>query len=699
MKKIILSVLLSTLVLSSYLFADIKFISPIKGNWANKQMLILDNSTGGEYFYSVDGSEPDSFGFAYDGPVLLDVTGDVELKVTCISAEGAKEKTSLKYTVNEDPAKDTVYKDFVQGFYESGILNYSAGSTLSIPSVLTYSMGLPPDSFLPGQDISISAGSVLSRYIPCTVFDSRKMVFYRFIIKTYPQNAGIYSKRDVPFTITDWETVTFTNNNYLYKIDSEYWGLPSAPRKLDRSIRHMISWQSIDYEAGNPIEYFVLPPKPEIISTKNEDGSFVYSIKGDASYTMSVFSEEKNEYMELFPKIGADVFYGDSASGTLDIGVFANSVYQGKIVTDYVINKRPPVKPEIKTTARSFYSRDKVHVDVTAVPGCDLYIALSEPCNIKRSEELYSADSDLLKKIPVGEFKPVKGSKFTINWGAKGSEPAYYKLQAYAVNGNNKSLISEYSIIIDQSSYYFDQKADGELAEGTALHPFTDFDQCVKALKNSRSVTLRVKGELEINKKYFLESNYEFIGDEDACILFGPDASLALKGSSLEIYNFRIKNQMNKNAAASNPLFRLENAVLTMKNCTIGVDFARNGSLIDSYNSIINISDSIAGITAGSYASFISAVKSRLSVKKCSVSTAADTSVIISSSEGNTSLIDNNLLVAGNSGRIAEFFGVKANCSKNTYKAQLKNTTEKVVPVFCNETTKLTGSDNITYGF
>jgi len=699
MKKSKLLVLLSTLILSSSLFAQINFLSPIKGTWANKQMLILDNPSGGDYFYSIDGSEPESFGFAYDGPVLLDVSGEVELKVTFVSSEGQKEKQSVNYTVIPDEGKNVPYKDFIQSFYESGILNYSSGSTLSIPSMLTYSMGLPPDSFLPGQDISISAGSVLTRYIPCTVADSSKKIAYRFIIKTYPQNAGIYSKRDVPFTVTDWETITFTNQNYLYKIDSEYWGLPTAPRKLDRTIRHMISWQSIDYEAGNPVEYFVLPPKPEIVSTKNEDGSFVYSIKGDSSYTMSVFSEEKNEYMELFPKIGADVFYGDSAAGTLDIGVFASSVYQGKIVSDYVINKRPPVKPEIKTTAKAFYSRDKVHVEVNADPGCELYIALSAPCNIKRTDEIYTEDSEVLQKIQYGEYKKVIGNTFTINWGAKGGEPSYYKLRAYAVKGNNKSLVSEYSAIIDQSSYYFDENADPEMAEGTALHPFTDFEQCVKELSKNRSVTLRVKGNLEINRKFFLEANYEFVGSGDACVTFGPDASVAIKGSSLEIYNCRIKNVPNKKVSTVNPLFRLENAVLTMNNCTIGVEVAKNGTVIDSYNSIVNISDSIVGVTSGTYASFISSVKSRLSIRKCSISTAGDTSVIISASEGNASLTENNLLVSGNSGRIAELFGVKANFTKNNFKAQLKNSSEKIIPVFCNDATVITQADNIQYGF
>ena len=61
------------------LAAEINLLSPVEGNWANRQMLVIDNSDGGDFFYSIDGADPETFGFAYDGPVLLDVAGDVHL--------------------------------------------------------------------------------------------------------------------------------------------------------------------------------------------------------------------------------------------------------------------------------------------------------------------------------------------------------------------------------------------------------------------------------------------------------------------------------------------------------------------------------------------------------------------------------------------------------------------------------------------
>ena len=223
----IVCICLSFLIFVLPLSAEINLLSPVKGEWANRQMLVIDNSDGGDFLYSVDGADPEAFGFAYDGPVLLDVAGDVQLNVTRITGDGKKEKVSVKYTVKTDDGSKTSYKNFIQTFFDGGILNYSAGSQLTIPGDFLFYIGLPPEdnmpeNYMPARTLQLSSLSVLSRYIPCTIFDKARNVKYRFIIKTYPQSAGVFSHRDVPFEVSDWETVTFTNNKFIYKIDSEY---------------------------------------------------------------------------------------------------------------------------------------------------------------------------------------------------------------------------------------------------------------------------------------------------------------------------------------------------------------------------------------------------------------------------------------------------------------------------------------------
>ena len=706
MKKFfsVFTLLITLILLPLPLFAEINLLSPVQGEFANRQMLVIDNSEDGDFFYSIDGADPETFGFAYDGPVLLDVAGQVQLNVTRIAAGGKKEKTSLTYTVNADDGSRTAYHDFIQTFFDGGILNYSAGSELVIPSDFSFYLGLPPDNdmpenFIPARTLKLSSASVISRYVPCTVYDSDRGIRYRFIIKTYPQSAGVYSRRDVPFEISDWETITFTDNNKIYKIDSEYWGLPQEPRHIDRNSSHMISWQPLEYDSSNPVEFFVLPPKPEIIRYDNEDGSIIYSIRGDDSYTLSLQNESDGSYSELFTQIGIDAFYGDEVSGTATIGIFANSVYQGKIPLSYNINRKPPQIPVIKTNAEGFVSRDSVDVKISGMRGADLYIALSQPLTLSESNFNYSSDNELFKNVQLGDYKKVKGDSFTLHWAQNGLNPVYYKVSAYSKTDENASSPVEFAVVIDQSNYYFDENANAEEADGTAAHPFVDFAQISDALLKQRVVKLNVKGEMKINSAYNVSANFEIINNGDARLNFGADGSLIVKASTIEISDCRISNTTDISKKSLNPLIKLENSVLTMKNCVIAADFARNGTVIDASNGIINISDTIASTKAVSYISFISAVKSRISIVNSSISTNADTSVIISADGGNVSAQKNDFIVTGGNGRIAELFGLTASFKDNTFKARLTNTTSKIQPLYTNKQTKLTDENNNLQGF
>ncbi len=685
------------------LWAEIKLLSPVEGTWANRQMLVIDNSDGGDFFYSVDGADPETFGFAYDGPVLLDVDGDIQVNVTRITPEGKKEKYSVSYKVKSDNGSGTSYKDFVQTFFDGGILNYSSGSELEIPSDFMFYLGLSsdtnlPENFMAARTLRLSPSCVLSRYIPCTILDKERDVKYRFIIKTFPQSAGVYSRRDVPFEISDWDTITFTDIDQIYKIDSEYWGLPTEPVKLDRSVSHMISWQPLEYDAGNPIEFFVLPPKPEIIRNEADDGTIVYSLRGDDSYALSIMNAD-GTYSELFQNVGIDAFYGDAVSGNLILGVFANSVYQGKLSVSYNINRRAPQIPVIKTNAEGFVSRGVVDIKITGAKGSDLYIALSEPLNLEETEISYTPDDPIFKTVTLGAYKKVKGDSFSLRWAQNGLNPVYYKVAAYSKIDDNASSPIEFAVVIDQSNYYFDASGIPEGADGTYKHPFTDFKQLAESLLKQRVVKLNVKGEMRINEEYNVSANFEIINGGDARLKFGPDGSLVVKASTLELSDCRITNVAELTKKSIVPLIKLENSVLTMKDCIIGTEFARNGTVIDASNSIINISDTIAAANAVSYASFISAVKSRISIKKSSINTNADTSVVISANGGNIAAQNNEFMVTGGNGRIAELFGVTASFKENKFKANLVNTTSKTVPLYVNKATKLTEEKNSVQGF
>lgn len=700
MKKRI-AVLLSLFVFTfscQNLFAEINLVSPVAGTWSNKQILVIDNTQAGDYFYSINGSDPERFGFAYDGPVLLDMNGDITLKVTYVARNGKKESASVNYRVVENDAYAASYGVFISSFYDSGMLNYSSGSVITIPDTLQYSLGLPPDSFITGQDLVLAENSILTRCIPCVILDKSADLKWRFVIQTFPQTAGIYSRRDVPFVITDWDTITFTDNNLIYKIDSEYWELPKKPKTIDRSKSHMISWQSLEFEVGNPVEFFVLPPKPEMCSKTSETGGVTFYFDGDDSYAMSVLSADGKQYQELFTELGADTFYGDKVSGVMKVGIFTNSVYQGEMELPYKVDKRPPASPMIVSNVQSFYSREPVQLHIQGEEDSLVYVAISNPLELPESENGYDENDAIFKTVNADDFKIINGVQKDITLKSGGTGAVFYKVCAYSKNGDNTSQITEYKVLIDQYNYYFDAASKSEIADGTKQNPFKDLDACLEAINKSNSASLKVKGNIVVTSgRHLLLSNISFINAGNASITFEADSSLVAKNAGIEIDNFRIQSKKS-NSSSITPLFKLENSVLTLTNCEAGIEFGKNGTFIDSYKSVVNVGNTIASISAVSYASFISSVQSHISVKSSTLNGVSDTCVLFSCNQGDISAVSNSMKVSGKAGRIAEIFSAEALFEKNMFNAQLTKSS-KMASIYADKGSTLVSRGNQNYGF
>ena len=700
MKKSYLSLLLLVFAFCAQsLFAEVSFLSPAEGKWGNKQMLMIDNEEDGDYFYSVDGSDPELFGFAYDGPVFLDIEGDVTIKVCHISLDGVKDYGEVTYNVTPNRGDSKSYSSFIYSFYFNGLYDYIGDKPFSIPDTLTFSLEKEPTEFFQGGDLSVSPKSVLVRYVPCTVKDDKNDVQWRFIIRVNPQEYGIFSKREVPFVVEDWDTVTFNNDKLIYKIDSEYWGQPTEPVTLDRSVSHMISWQSVDYKIGNNIEYFVLPPKPELVETKNDDGSYSYYLEGDESYSLSIIDNTQYSSPELFNEICVDVFYGEKQSDTILLGIYSDSVYQGEIEVSYDIDKRPPSTPEITASAKTFYSRNDVNIDIKGYEDSNLYVAISEPFIIENTKDIYDSNDPLFDSVLTDNYQLVENDSFTTVLKPIDQKIAYYKVSSYCEKGNKKSLVNEYSVILDQSSFYFNKNATNSLGEGTLLNPFTSFEQLLESIDDMRTVSLRLSGDLYIDKKYELHSNLNIINNGDGRIVFAPTGSIEIGGSSLEIEDCRIQKISSSSVSLIVPLFKISSATLDLKNCQISTKFSKNGTIIDSSNSVINVQDSIISITADAYSSFISSIDSRILINNSSISTTGDTSVILSLSRGNVDVLNSNLKIIGKIGRVAELFGVEARFENNEYKGVLDKSSKAVTPIFSDKKTKLIEKDNTQIGF
>lgn len=380
---------LFTVFCSTLLWAQIKIISPVSGTWSNKQMLLIDTEDGADYFYSLNGENPEVAGFAYDGPVLIDLTGDITVKVT----RGFEERAEIKFTVQPVYPEEDDCRSFVYSFFETGILNYFSGSEINIPSKLRYTFEMNPENYNPGKKLSYSEKCSLTRFLPCTVTDGD--LFWRFVIRANPKSTGSFSRRDLPFKIRNWNEIEFNDPNLLFRIDNEYWTVPSSNRILDRSLSHVVYWQDIAYDIGNPVEFYELPPLPELKSVVNSNGSVSFFLDGDDSYSMTIASAE-NSFYDLYTELVADTFSGDYLKKNLDIAVYSDSVYQGVLHTEYEVDKRLPAFPVFMSSSPTFHARGTVNLNVKTSRGSDLFIAVSSP--------LVLEDSDYSKESPFFLF-------------------------------------------------------------------------------------------------------------------------------------------------------------------------------------------------------------------------------------------------------------------------------------------------------
>ena len=656
-------------------------INPVAGTWANKQVLVLDVPIGATAYYSLSGNDPESSGFVYDFPVLLDVVDDVLLKVTIVRSDGSKFMRDILYTVaSAEYPEDAVALDFVKDCEENGLEEYVAGSDFSIPPSLEYSFGPPPECFEQGKVIRIDSDCVMARYVPCTVSNGKGL--WRFVMHVTPAMTGIFSRRDVPFEIVNWETVSFPNKKFIYKIDDEWWQQPKRPVRLNRSESHLISWQAVDFSTDNTVRFFVLPPKPDVNVDRDTSGVVSVSSSGETGYKFGIIDSSGN-ISELYDSFKIDTFQGDLFEGVCRTGVFYDSVYQGEFSLDFRVNKRVPQKPVITASAQNNFSRSVITVNIQVAPHTELYISTQGPVLI--DSESYNPEVLMMFQEP--KYKSTKD--FSVAFHPSNDGAAAYKVSAYCIDANgNKSGVSEYTAVIDACNYYVDSSKNAPeeiaIADGTKARPFASIEAVLPFLNESRFVNVILSGETSFpSQEVVISSNFQVMGKTDARIIFSPETSLIVRSSSFVIENCMIAYSADKEAQRiSSNLIQLERSVLDFNNVECSASFSRNGTIISGDNSVINIRSSGITASAENYASAITCVNSKVSVRNSTISTIASTCVNFSAQGGIFELRASTCKVAGLMGRIAELFDTQSSITDNTFSAELQKNASSGNPIY-----------------
>ncbi len=150
-------------------FSEKDIISPQKGTFSNMQPLVLNVSDGEEVYYSLSSSDPSVSGFSYDGPVLIEATGNITLRITCLK-DDVRSDFQIKFNVIQEKISTVNHAaaSFMQNVVLASVTDYYSGEKFIIPDEFEYALDHSPD-FKNAEVLSISEQNTLERYVPVSV--------------------------------------------------------------------------------------------------------------------------------------------------------------------------------------------------------------------------------------------------------------------------------------------------------------------------------------------------------------------------------------------------------------------------------------------------------------------------------------------------------------------------------------------------
>ena len=678
-----------------------QIISPVAGTWANRQPLVLDTSDGTEYFYSYSGTDPLTSGFAYDGPVLIDATGDIQVRVLAVKGDRQEELT-ISYRVAEQTTTDGTARRFVDSVHRNPLILYRYGSAVQIPESLRYALGDDGRSFAAGTTLSLSPSNRLSRYLPCTITDGERQ--WRFVIFVSGGEAGVLAKQNVPFEINGWNEFVWKGERLIYAIDDGLWSADRVPQYLDRSKSHTIRWQSVAYEKGNPVQTFVLPPMPtlDVRANAKDKGPVTFTIRGDTRYRMELVSSGTSggvaDNVGLFTSATFDTFAGDAIDGTALFAVYCDGVYQGNLSADYAIDNKPPAKPEFLASADGLYARTTVDVRIMAEAGSEVFYAVSDPVPV---DGLTSGDAAALDAIGVGSYHVYGNMPVQLPSGDERAQ--FYKVRAYATDrAGNTSEVAEYRVIIDEFNYYLDASASPVGADGSRAHPFTSFAQAAEVINRGRFARFYVSGIVELPATGIeITSNCAFVSLKNARFVLPPAGSIVLRTASLSAQGCVFEKSYDPRALGGNgAFFTLENAAVSFDACEIVGVFGASGTLFNASSSVLDFTDTGLTVQGDMYACGVSSTDSKVTGRSSRFAAVAQTAVNFSVQGGLFELRESECKVVSHLGRIAELTGTNARITDTSYLGEFDNKVSAILPIWQDEKTlMLENRDNTAAGF
>ncbi len=697
-------------------FAENSFIlSPVEGQWANYQSVIIDVPEGATAFYSFTGDNPLYSGFAYESPILLELEGDINFKVAILNKDNSVIEESVSFSVKDIPLDIPFYQES-----RSNAIITLTENNISVPSNMRFSIGDENHHFLKGRSLFVDSKNSLEQILALRVQNNNE--FYRFMIKipsnisndesvlSYKENEvenfsieDDYTIRQIekklsqtPFKIefVDWTNLKINATENIYVcLDNEIWQTGNFELNFDRNVSHTLSW--IDLAGVDPEEFIpeqfkvyftTIPAKPElnliqdktkVIEVSLSDKNFEFElIQNQKAVSSNVYGFRNNKYF-------IDTVYGNDLNSKIETNVFCDGIYQGKLFADFSIDKLPPKSPVVVISDKSFFVRNPVEIKFTSDEKIFYVLKSKEISNF----DLKNLEMEISKNFAFDSSVAVELTEDSLILFEDNPNAVFYNLAYFSKDDfGNLSEVEFYQVLIDSHNYYVDSNSNkvNYVHDGSVSHPFSSIEQVLPFLEKNKYIKIHIEGNFTDIPQLNFVSPCEIISKNGARLTFAKNSFVSVENSELKISNCVLEQNFvnDDNSFSQQNLFKLNNANLILENCETVSLFNKNGSVIFADNSNISILNSGLTIQSKIFSSVFNLLNSELICKESRISAVADSVIALTMNSGLLQLENSQIQVNGKTSKIYELFGVEYSIQNNNFYYKNKSKDVEKVDVF-----------------
>lgn len=598
-------------------------LSPISGEWANYQSLVLTLPKNAEAYYSFTADDPQKSGFAYDGPVLIELDGHVSINLVIQFEHNQQLTQTIEYDVK---LKNDDYLSRLTDNKPFYVLD--TNNRIEIPPSVEYSFA-DSGAFFSTQYINLNNPVLYERYLPITI--KKDLVLFRYMLQIgntdifSNQNLNLLKAEKIPLTFSAWNTIDFLiDAPIIWQLDNNPLQETTTGRiVIDRTNDHVLKWKTKNNSA---FESFFIPAQPQILGLPPHDktNQAVYLALSDSRYQFG--AKKSDDTVVFFPVYTVDTLFGDLFSFSTDIDIYYQGIKQGSFSPNITIDKIPPTQPVLTSTKPTEFSREPIELTFEAQE--DLFVYMQPP---ELSSEGFSFQ--VLNAIPTPatftEYDMIALPNNSLILEPPAGYAALFNFFIFSQDeAGNKSELVPFRLLIDPYNYYLSDDASDiisfDLPAGTKENPFQDFTQILSAIEEKNDIKVYISGTFDNIPSLNLKKNIQIVGKHNARLIFAPQSvvnvgcidcvdSTKVAFYSLDIFKNTLDTTVNDDDLSGQTLFNIKNASFLFDDCELLLTTKTTAMACVADNASITMQNTGVSVQTGVYGAGIIARSSVLS--------------------------------------------------------------------------------------